>query len=83
MDHVIKQLIRQFCKMFSLSISKFLSYSGETEAATKGVLWKKGALRKSAKFVGKHLCRSLFFNKDLGLRLNINERFNMIEFKLN
>ena len=32
------------------------------------VLYKKGALRDFAKFTGKHLCQSLFFNKVSGLR---------------
>ena len=29
---------------------------------------KKGVLRNFAKFIGKHLCQSLFFNKVAGLR---------------
>ena len=29
---------------------------------------KEGVLRNFAKFTGKHLCQSLFFNKDAGLR---------------
>ena len=29
---------------------------------------KKGVLRNFAKFTGKHLCQSLFLNKDAGLR---------------
>ena len=29
---------------------------------------KKGVLRNFAKFLGKHLCPSLFFNKVVGLR---------------
>ena len=29
---------------------------------------KKGVLRNFAKFTGKHLCQSLFFNKVVGLR---------------
>ena len=33
------------------------------------VLCKKGVLRNFAKFTGKHLCQSLFFNKVAGLRL--------------
>ena len=32
------------------------------------VLCKKGVLRNSAKFTGKDLCQSLFFNKAAGLR---------------
>ena len=38
------------------------------EAATRGVLWKKGVLRNFTKFTGKHLFHSLFFNKVVGLR---------------
>ena len=30
---------------------------------------EKGVLRNFAKFTGKHLCQSLFFNKVAGLRL--------------
>ena len=33
------------------------------------VFCKKGALRNFAKFTGKHLCQSLFFNKFAGLGL--------------
>ena len=36
-------------------------------AATRGVLYKKGVFRNLVKFTGKHLCRSLFFNKVAGL----------------
>ena len=32
------------------------------------VFCKKGVLRNFAKFTGKHLCQSLFFNKVVGLR---------------
>ena len=38
-----------------------------TEAATEDVLQKKGVLKKFAKFTGKRLCQSLFFNKDEGV----------------
>ena len=39
-----------------------------TEAATGGVLLRKGVLRNFAKLTGKQLCQSLFFNKVAGLR---------------
>ena len=32
------------------------------------VFCNNGVLRNFAKFTGKHLCKSLFFNKDAGLR---------------
>ena len=38
-----------------------------TEAAIGGVLYKRDVLRNFAKFKGKHLCQSLFFNKVAGL----------------
>ena len=34
-----------------------------SEAATRGVLLRKGVLRNLAKLTGKHKCQSLFFNK--------------------
>ena len=40
----------------------------ESEAATGDILLRKGVLRNFAKFTGKHLCQSLFFNKVAGLR---------------
>ena len=38
-----------------------------SKAATGGILVRKGVLRNFAKFTGKHLCQSLFFNKVAGL----------------
>ena len=35
---------------------------------------EKGVLRNFAKFIGKHLCRSLFFNKGLSLQLYLKKR---------
>ena len=32
------------------------------------LLYKKGVLKNFAKFIGKHLCQILFFNKVTGLR---------------
>ena len=39
-----------------------------TEAVIRRCSVKKGVLRNFAKFTGKHLCQSLFFNKVAGLR---------------
>ena len=36
------------------------------------VFCKKGVLRNFAKFTGKHLCQSLFFNKVAGLSLQLH-----------
>ena len=48
----------------------FLKVSKEAEyrSSRPEVFYKKGVLRNFAKFVGKHLCQSLFFNKVAGLR---------------
>ena len=40
----------------------------DIEAVTRRCSVKKGVLRNFAKFTGKHLCQSLFFNKDAGLK---------------
>ena len=36
--------------------------------SSRQVFCKKGVLKRFAKFTGKHLCQSLFFNKVAGLR---------------
>ena len=38
------------------------------EAVAQTCFVKKGVLRNFAKFTGKHLCQSLFFNKVAGLK---------------
>ena len=54
---------------FSRTILQF-SKTSQTEATTKdSLLKKKSILKNFAKFVGKHLCQSLFFNKVAGLKL--------------
>ena len=41
---------------------------GKARSSRPGVFCKKGVFRNSAKFIEKHLCQSLFFNKVAGLR---------------
>ena len=48
------------CKFYILPI-KYLQY----KSSHKRCSVKKGVLRNFAKFTGKHLCQSLFFNKVL------------------
>ena len=43
------------------------------EASTGSVLYKKGVLRNFAKFRGKYLCQSLFFNKVAGPSLKFRK----------
>ena len=49
------------------------------------VFWKKGVLRNFAKFTGKHLCQSLFFNNVAGLKAcNFIEKENLAQvFSMN
>ena len=57
------KLIKCF-SFWQYNIFKPSSRSSRTE-----VFCKKGVLRNFAKFTGKHLCQSLFFNKVAGLRM--------------
>ena len=45
------------------NINEYISRSSHQRCSIK-----KGVLRNFAKFTGKHLCQSLFFNKVAGLR---------------
>ena len=51
-----------------------------SEAATGGVLYKNVFL-KFAKFTGKHLCQSLFFNKFAGAADVFTYRLNLKIFE--
>ena len=44
------------------------------------VFYKKGALENFAKFSGKHLCQSLFFNKVAGLRPVLQNSSGLVLF---
>ena len=59
-----------FCNMFSVSFSIYVNLLqiGTSRSIRPEVFCKKGFLRNFAKFTGKHLCQSLFFNKVAGLR---------------
>ena len=48
--------------MFSRVVQSAWLIIPNIEVATVGVLKEKGVLRNFAKFTGKHLCQSLFFN---------------------
>ena len=49
-------------------LSKLLSYLVTNRRSRPEVFCKKGALKYFAKFTGKHLCQSLFYNKVAGLQ---------------
>ena len=64
--------LRLKCEKFQLLIgwvNVFRVSRGILEAATRSALLKReGVLRYFAKFTGKHLCQSFFFNKVAGRR---------------
>ena len=60
-----KEHIWQFA---DITPGRYNGLSKDVEAATRGVLQKKGVLKNFAEFTGKQLCQSLFFNKVAGLR---------------
>ena len=43
----------------------------KNRSSRQEVFFKKGVFRNFAKFTGKHLCQSLFFNKVAGLSLQL------------
>ena len=49
-------------------LQKGASGEGQVVQSRTGMFCKQGALRNFAKFTGKHLCQSLFFNKVEGLK---------------
>ena len=53
-----------FYKLFNSNSTIFLFF----RSSRPEVFCKKGVLRNFAKFTGKHLCQSLFFDKVAGLR---------------
>ena len=52
----------------------------DTEAATRGILYKRDALNNFAKFTGKHLFRSFFFHKVAELRVSFSVLFNVTQY---
>ena len=54
----------------SLLHYKIINTISSLKSSRPEVFCKKGVLRKFAKFLGKHLCQSLFFNKVAGLPVN-------------
>ena len=61
--------------MFVVSLVFFVSLcvvqNSEQVEIRPEVFYRKGILRNSAKFTGKHLCQSLFFNRVAGLGLQL------------
>ena len=53
---------------FCMNIAKFLRTLISTEAGAQRCSMKKGVPRNFARFAGKNLCQSVFFNKVADLR---------------
>ena len=49
-------------------LRKVITKRSPLDRSSRPVFCQKGVLRNFAKFTGKHLCQSLFFNKVAGLR---------------
>ena len=59
----------QFMMEYSKDAIPFLDILIKRKSSPPEVFCKKGVLRNFAKFIGKHLCQSLFFKNVAGLRL--------------
>ena len=57
-----------FCEFIRFLTIFFTQHFLKTRNSRQEVFCKRGVLRIFAKLTGKHLCRSLFFNKVAGLR---------------
>ena len=58
-----RQKLRRSTHQSFLVLINFLDLFTLLGSSRPEVFYKKGVLRKFAKFTGKHLCQSLFFNK--------------------
>ena len=58
--------------MLHRTLTRKTSFRHESRSSRPEVFCKKGVLRNFAKFTGKHLCQSLFFNKVAVSYIDIN-----------
>ena len=70
-NNVSKHLLCLSKSLDTNTLANIITRSSRTE-----VFCKKGVLRNFAKFTGKHLCQSLFFNKVAGLEISKNTFFH-------
>ena len=64
----MKAIINQVKNLKNVTTCIQLMYSSRNGSSRPEVFCKKSVLRNFTKFMGKHLCQSLFFNKVAGLR---------------
>ena len=88
---ISEDLLKVFSKLFLFAILCFKQWSVKENCVEKILhaicrsshrRWsvRKGVLRNFAKFTGKHLCQSLFFNKVEGLRAATLLKKNFVKF---
>ena len=65
-----KVLILSNVEMLLFKTGKMTNKKQTQRSSRPDVFCKKGFLRNFAKFIGKHLCQSLYFNKVAGLACN-------------
>ena len=54
---------------FPLKVNRYVDHNSEMDRSSRPeVFCNKAVLRNFAKFIGKHLCQSLFFNKAASVR---------------
>ena len=70
-NNISKYLLCLSKSLDTNTLANIITRSSRTE-----VFCKKGVLRNFAKFTGKHLCQSLFFNKVAGLEISKNTFFH-------
>ena len=58
---------------------EYPSYILTNRCTLPEVFCEKGVLRNFAKFIGKHLCQSLFFNKIAGLARNFIKKETLVQ----
>ena len=57
---------------WNISFGLFSGFLERCRSSHRRCSVEKGVLKNFAKFTGKHLCQSLFFNKAVGLRPDVN-----------
>ena len=71
-NNISKYLLCLSKSLDTNTLANIITRSSRTE-----VFCKKGVLRNFAKFTGKYLCQSLFFNKVAGLEISKNTFFHI------
>ena len=71
LELILKEDEIRMCRLLLRETSTTLRFEKDRSSRPE-VFCKKDVVRNFAKFTGKHLCQSLFFNKVAGLSLSLN-----------